>query len=54
MHNAPPPTRNWWQRNWLWLVLTGCVSLLLLLVLIVAALVAVVMFVLRLRLDQWL
>jgi Cytochrome oxidase complex assembly protein 1 len=23
----PPPRKNWWSRNWKWLVPTGCLSL---------------------------
>lgn len=38
----PPPTRNWWQRNWPWVVPTGCVSLLVLLALFVGGIVFVV------------
>ena len=29
----PPPPRNWWQRNWKWVVPTGCLAMLALFVL---------------------
>jgi hypothetical protein len=37
---APPP-RNWWQRNWKWVVPTGCLTLLVLFALFVVGIVGV-------------
>lgn len=38
--NLPQHPRNWWQRNWIWFVPTGCVTILVL----IAAFIAIVFF----------
>jgi hypothetical protein len=44
---APPPPRNWWQRNWKWFVPVGCGSLIALFALSIFALVFFVFSVIR-------
>ncbi len=36
----PPPTRNWWSRNWKWLVPSGCLTILLLFAIFVFAIIS--------------
>ena len=47
MYSAPPPPRNWWQRNWKWFVPVGCGSLLALFALGIFLLVFFVFSVMR-------
>jgi hypothetical protein len=42
--NTPPPTpqpaRNWWSRNWKWLVPSGCLTILLLFAIFIFAIIS--------------
>lgn len=39
--NTPPlPTRNWWSRNWKWLVPSGCLTILLLFAVFIFAIIS--------------
>jgi hypothetical protein len=40
--SAAPPPRNWWQRNWKWVVPTGCLSIIILLALFIAGVAGIV------------
>lgn len=58
MDNVPPPLsdpvssqsvggRNWWQRNWMWFVPTGCVTLLILMAIFAGGIVFTVFGVMK-------
>src|ERR1051325_2359245 len=40
--SLPPRPRGWWRRNWMWLVPTGCLSLLLLLAVFIGSIMFLV------------
>lgn len=39
--SAAAPPRNWWQRNWKWVIPTGCLTILLLFALFVAGIAGI-------------